>query len=120
MLVNKTTGKTIIEKTRLASTAWNRLRGLMFEKQELFDYALVFCLPREGIMPASIHMLFVFFPIDIVFLDKNKKTVDIVRGIKPFTPNYAPKNPAKFFIELPETMAKGIKLGDVLEWKSSS
>ena len=115
MLANKST--VIMPKVRFADTSWLRLKGLMFENQSLFDYALVFDLPEESVLHATIHMLFVFFPIDIVFLDKNKNVVDIVKGIKPFTPSYSPKKPAKFLIELPEGKANGIKEGDILDWK---
>lgn len=116
MLVNKTTGAKIASKVKMANTPWQRMKGLMFEKKELFDYALVFSLPKESIMQASIHMIFVFFPIDIVFLDKNKKVVEIANNIKPFTPNYAPKKPAKFLIELQAGKASGVKNGNFLEW----
>ncbi|MDD5148265.1 MAG: DUF192 domain-containing protein [Candidatus ainarchaeum sp.] len=116
MLVNKSTSKKIMPKVRLADNSWLRLKGLMFENQAVFDYALVFDLPSESVLHATIHMLFVFFPIDIVFLDKGKKVVDIVRGIQPFTPSCSPKKPAKFLIELPAGKASGIKEGDLLEW----
>ena len=43
---------------------------------------------------ASVHMLFVFFPLDLVFLDKNKRVVDKKEGFRPFSLNYTPKKPA--------------------------
>jgi len=117
MLFNKTKNKQVMPNTRIAATHWNKLKGLMFEKPQQFNYALVFPLARESIATATIHMLFVFFPIDVVYLNKNKEVVDIVRSLKPFTPSYAPKKPSKFFIELPEGKSKSISLGDELEWK---
>ncbi len=116
MLLNKSNSKKIIFKVRIADTSWKRLRGLMFENQALFDYALVFNLPRESVLQATIHMLFVFFPIDVVFLDKNRKVVDVIKSLLPFTPSCSPKKPAKFLIELPAGKANGIKEGDELDW----
>ena len=116
MLFNKTNKKMLMQTVRIASTSFNKLKGLMFENQQKFDYALVFPLPRESIAMATIHMLFVFFPIDVVYLDKNKKVVDIAKGLQPFTPSYSPKKPSKFFIELPAGKSKGISLGDELGW----
>lgn len=116
MLYNKTTKQEIIAKTRIAKGFFSQLKGLMFEKQKNFDYALVFPLPFESSLGASIHTLFVFFPIDVVFLDRQKKAIEIAIAVKPFTPLYAPKKNAAFFIELPAGKAKNIKPGHVLEW----
>jgi len=116
MLVNNRTGKKIMEKVILAESHWEKLKGLMFEDPKRFNYALVFCLPRESIANATIHMLFVFFPIDIVYLNKDKKVVDMAKNVQPFALGYAPEKPSKFFIELPAGKASGIKKGDMLEW----
>ncbi len=119
MLFNKTTKRKVIGRIVLAQTPWQRLKGLMFEKPERFKYGLVFALPRESRSAATIHMFFVFFPIDVVFLNKGKRVVDIVRKLQPFTPSYTPKKPAKYLIELPEGKSRGVKEGHVLEWQDS-
>lgn len=49
----------------------------------------------------SLHMFFVFFPIDVLFLDKNKKIIEIKRNLKPFS-SYRSKKKAKFIVELAE------------------
>jgi len=76
MLFNSLTGKTLIQKTKKANSSWSRFKGLMFEQKKKFDYALIFELDSETKVGASIHMMFVFFPIDIVYLDASKKVVD--------------------------------------------
>lgn len=115
MLTNSATGKTIIAKTRIADTTFRRFKGLMFKSKENFDYALVFELPSETKFGASIHMMFMNFPIDIIYLDSSKKVVDKAT-VKPWLLNYTPKNPAKYFIEMPVGYAKGIELGAKIEW----
>ena len=116
MLYNKTKKQKIIEKVRHARGFLGMLKGLMFEKKERFDYALVFELPVEDRLSASIHTFFVFFPIDVVFLDNEKKVVDIAKNLKPFAPFFVPKKPAKYFIELPNGKTAGIERGNTIEW----
>ncbi len=116
MLYNQTKKRKVIEKTRVAGTPWQRLKGLMFENAASFDYALVFALPRESRPAAAIHMFFVFFPIDAVFLDRGKRVVDIARNLRPFTPSYMPKKPAKYIIELPCGKGSVIEQGNELQW----
>ena len=117
MLYNKTSERKIMEKTRVAKSLFSQFKGLMFERKKSFDYALVFVLPRESRIAASIHTFFVFFPIDVVFLDGKKKVAEIVHALQPFTPLYAPKEKTAYFIELPEGKSAGIKKGDILEWQ---
>lgn len=116
MLINKSSGRKVSGKVKFANGFFGKLRGLMFESRENFDYALVFELGRESRAGASIHMLFVFFPIDVVYLDAGKRVVDVVRRLKPFALNYTPKKAAKYFVELPTGKAAGIKEGDEIAW----
>ncbi|MDD3083422.1 MAG: DUF192 domain-containing protein [Candidatus ainarchaeum sp.] len=111
----KVNEKKIGIKVRFANTSWQRLKGLMFEDTKKFDYALIFDFPKESIIGCSIHMIFVFFPIDVLFLNKEKKVVDKIT-LLPFTPNYTPKKPAKYVIEMPNEKAKKIKIGDKISW----
>lgn len=117
MLFNKTKNKQIMPKVKIADTHWKKTKGLMFEDKNKFDYALVFDLGKESQISATIHMMFVFFPIDVVYLNKEKRVVDIVKGLKPFTPSYTPKARSCYFIELPEGKASGIGINDSLEWQ---
>jgi len=49
----------------------------------------------------SLHNFFVFFPIDLVFLDKNRRIIEIKHNFKPFT-FYKSKNNVKYVLELTE------------------
>lgn len=117
MLRNATTGKTIMQKHRVAGSVFRRFKGLMLEKRENFDYALVFELGSESGIGASVHMMFMRFPIDIIFLDAAKKVVDKAT-LMPWALNYTPKKAAKYFAEMPEGKGKQISIGDKLEWKT--
>lgn len=116
MLFNKTKKTKIIDGVKIAGSFFKRLRGLMFAGGKGFDFALVFPLERESRLEASIHMLFVFFPIDVLWLDKNKRVVDKREALKPFVLSAVPKKAAKYIVELPAGKAKAVKTGDKLEW----
>ncbi len=116
MLYNKTKQRMIIQKISLADSLFKKFKGLMFERKENFDYALVFDFGCEVKTRASVHMLFVFFPIDLIFLDNQKRVVDIKEKFRPFELNYTPKKPARYLIELPQGSAFKIQVGDELEW----
>ena len=62
-------------------------------------------------------MLFVFYSIDVLFLDKDKGVVELKEDFRPFR-FYTPKNKAKYVIELPDGIIKktGTKLGDKISF----
>lgn len=115
MLVNKSNEKVISREEELADTGFRRMRGLMFRGR--FRKPLLFILPKETRLGASIHMLFVFFSIDVVYLDRNWKVVDLYENVRPFTLNIAPKVPVRYFIELPAGSVRkyGIRKGSRIE-----
>lgn len=113
-LINKTKKRIIIKKVKVAKTHAQRMRGLMLRKKA--DYALILCMPQESRISSAIHMLFVFYPIDVLFLNSKKQVVDKVLGLKPFALNYVPKRPAKYVVELPEGYGKKAEIGDLLKW----
>jgi len=94
-------------KIEVANTTLKKMRGLMFRKK--FNHALVFLLNKKTRIGASIHSFFVFFPFDIIWLDK-EKIIDLKQNVKPFTLNLTPKKPSDVFIELPAGTIKKAKL----------
>ncbi len=62
-------------------------------------------------------MFFVFYPIDIVFLDEKKHVVECNNCFMPFE-IYYPKTFAKYALELPTGTIKNssIELGDCITW----
>lgn len=76
---------------------FSKARGLMFSRK-LKDSCLLFVFGKE--IKISLHMFFVFFPIDVIFLNENKEVVDVKQNFRPFTV-YTSKKPAKYVIEMP-------------------
>jgi len=94
--------KDFLSKPIFCKNIFSKALGLMFSKPK----TLIFIFKREKII--SLHMFFVFFPIDVLFLDKNKKIVEIKENFKPFT-FYTPKNKALYIIELPRGIIQKTK-----------
>ena len=62
-------------------------------------------------------MFFVFYPIDVLFLDKNKIVAEMKENFRPFA-FYNPKNKAMYIIELPKGAIKKSKteIGDEIKF----
>ena len=112
MISNLTKKITIVKKKKYCKSVLSKTIGLMFSKR-IDDKGLIFFFNNEKIVP--LHMWFVFYPIDVLFLDKDKKVVEIKHNFKPFS-FYNPKNNAKYIVELPEGKADDISLSDLIEF----
>lgn len=109
----KVSSKTIAKEYSVAENIFSKGFGLMFRTK--VNKPLIFPFKEEKII--SLHMLFVFTSIDILYIDKNKKIVEIKENFKPFT-FYTPKNKSKYVIELAQGTVKNnsIKVGQVVSF----
>lgn len=115
-VLNRSKGTTVAEDPILANTFLSRLRGLMFRLR--FPKAILFFFPSVSPKRNAIHSFFVFFSFDAVYLDEEKKVIDIYESIKPFTPYVEPKKPARYLLELEAGAVRrfGIEVGDDIEF----
>jgi uncharacterized membrane protein (UPF0127 family) len=113
LIRNRRTGKTLAKNEIICQSAWSKARGLMFSKQR----NLVFIFRNEDIQ--SLHMFFVFYPIDVVFLNAQKRIVDIKENFLPFTCHSSKKH-ACMVLELQKGAVKrtGTKTGDFINISS--
>ena len=109
MIKNLSNNKTIAKNAEFCRSLFSRFVGLMFSPKN--NKAFVFEFDKEQFI--SLHMIFVFYPIDVLFLDGNKMVVDIKERFKPFT-FYTSKKKAMYAIELPKGTIKksGTKIWD--------
>lgn len=96
---------------RLCDTFACRLRGLTFRRRLGEDEGLLFVEPRESRLGTAIHMAFVFFPIGVIWLDREGIVVDKVVA-RPFRPYYAPQAPAQVFLEGPPALVSWVEVGE--------
>ncbi len=77
-VLNKTKDTVVVEEVTLATSMWARFWGLMGKKNLPAGHGLL-------IDPcSSIHMFFMRFPLDVVFLDKDGRVTKVVKEIKPW------------------------------------
>ncbi|MBU1201613.1 MAG: DUF192 domain-containing protein [Nanoarchaeota archaeon] len=106
-MIKNTTKKTVLAKEKkLCKSILSKTKGLMFSRR-IKDEGLVFFFDKS--QRVSLHMLFVFFPIDIIFLDEKKRVVEVKESFKPFT-FYTSKERIKYLIELPNGTVKKTKI----------
>ena len=115
MLRNLSSGTALATHVELCDTFLKRGRGLMFRRSLPRDRALLFVHRKESVSETTIHMLFVFFPIGVIWLDTNKRVVD-KKLAKPFRPYYAPSGPAQYFVECDPEVLDLARVGDQLGW----
>ncbi|HEY6963561.1 MAG TPA: DUF192 domain-containing protein [Gaiellaceae bacterium] len=99
-------GNAVCARCVVASRPWTRMRGLLGRTSLEPGEGMLF--PRTG----SIHMLFMRFAIDAVFLDGDLVVIDVARGLRPW--RFAVRRGAKYVLELAEGAAAGVQPGDRL------
>ncbi|MFA5338442.1 MAG: DUF192 domain-containing protein [Candidatus Omnitrophota bacterium] len=109
-IFNKTKGRYLAENAKVARTFLQKLIGLMFRASILSDAALIFHNVN------SIHMFFMRFPIDVIYLNRDNKVLKIKHSLKPWRMSSCIR--AKATIELPSRKARetATEIGDTLEF----
>lgn len=113
IITNKS--KKVLISTRLLNckSFGSKALGLMFRSK--VEIPLLFTFNKEK--RHNLHMLFVFCSIDVLFLDKSKKVVDVKENFKPFT-FYTPRKPCQYIIEMAAGTIKKSKtrIGDKISF----
>jgi uncharacterized membrane protein (UPF0127 family) len=98
-------GAVVCERCVVADKPWSRMRGLLGRSE----------LPAgEGILLrpcGSVHTMFMRFPIDVVFCDRELRVLSVVPGLRPW--RFAGKRGTKVTIELRagEAATRGVGAG---------
>jgi uncharacterized membrane protein (UPF0127 family) len=111
-VVHEQTGRVLATDVEVADSLFSRARGLMFRASIPDDYALVLEMGDGLFGPSTqtIHMLFVRFPIDVVWLVDDKVTR--VGQLVPWR-GFAGAQ-ANRVLELPAGGARGVEAGDTV------
>jgi len=91
-------------KAKELNSSFSQAIGLMFQKPK--PVLMNFKKERKNL---GVHMLFCFWPLDLVFMDKNKKIVELKQDLKPFC-FYNAKQPTQYLLELPNGSIKKHKI----------
>ena len=113
MITNTTKNTVIATEHKKCKNILAKTFGLMLKSQII---PLVFIFKKEKIIP--IHTLLVRKPIDLVYLNRQMRVVDLKENLIPYR-FYTPKARAMFVVELPENSIANsrIELGDIVSFK---
>jgi uncharacterized membrane protein (UPF0127 family) len=106
--LRKSDGTVVCARCEIASNPWKRMRGLLGRAS---------LAPDEGMLfrPAgSIHMFFMRFPIDAVFLDRDGAVIRIAESVRPWRAVAARGARAVLELRAGEAARRRIVPGDVL------
>ncbi len=114
---NLTKNKIISNNAVMCKDGFSKFMGLMFTTKQ--KKSLVFKFKKETNI--ALHMFFVFYPIDVLFLNKNKIVVDKKENFKPFT-FYKSRKKAMYAIELLNGIIRktNIEIGDKIEIRDNT
>jgi hypothetical protein len=104
---NNTKKETLTDKACICRSSFRKALGLMFSKKK----DLIFEFEKEKRI--SLHMLFVFFPIWAIYLDKHKKVI-AAKKLYPFISTFYPEEKARYIIEM--TRKPNVSLKDRIGW----
>jgi hypothetical protein len=101
-------GTVVCERCEVPESSFGRARGLL--GRDGLEVGEGMLIDRAG----SVHMFFMRFPIDVVFLDRDRRVVGVRHGLRPW--QVAAARRAVAALELPAGAAAeaGIEEGDVL------
>jgi uncharacterized membrane protein (UPF0127 family) len=93
-----------------------RLRGLMFRSNLPNNEGLLLVEARDSRIDTSIHMLFVPMDLAVIWINSEYAVVDTIlaRSWRPF---YAPRQPAKYILEIHPSRLNEFKIGDKIEFQ---
>jgi uncharacterized membrane protein (UPF0127 family) len=104
--LKKTGGELVCARCEIADRPWTRLRGLLGRSGLEAGQGMLF-------RPAgSIHTMFMRFPLDVLFCDRDLVVVGVERNLRPW--RTARRRGAKVVVELAAGAAAGVEPGDRL------
>ena len=98
-------------RAEIVDTIPTRTKGLMFRDTLPENQGMLFVFESED--RYGFWMENMNFPIDIIWIDKNNRVVDIVKNAEPCRPicqTYTPKDNAKFVLEINANLADQLNI----------
>lgn len=104
----------------IAETEYETQTGLMYRKAMEDNQAMLFIFENE--QPRSFYMKNTEFPLDIIYINKEKKIVSIQKNAKPFDNTSLPSNvPVLYVLEINGGLSDiwEINIEDIIEWDTN-
>lgn len=105
-------------RIKYCDTFLTQLRGFTLRSQLARDEGLLLVGKRDSRLDSSIHMLFVFFDLSVIWINSAMQVVDKVLA-KSWRPAYFSKRPAQHVLEVHPERWGDFEIGDGVEFKDA-
>jgi uncharacterized membrane protein (UPF0127 family) len=92
-----------------------RLRGLMFRSSISAERGLMLVEGRDSRVDTAIHMLFVYMDLAVIWINSEKIVVDTILA-RAWRPAYAPRQAARYILEIHPDRLEEFNIGDHIEF----
>jgi len=111
-LVERATGRLVVESLELADRPWRRLIGWQFRQRPPMGHGLLLTSCR------SIHTCWMRFAIDVIAIDRSGRVVEVRRAVRPWRAAILPAGTCAV-LEVPSGEA-AVAAGDLLAIDAAS
>lgn len=107
-----------LPRIRYCDTFLTQLRGFTFHPRLALDEGLLLVGTRDSRLDSSIHMLFVSFDLNVIWINSNMQVVDKIIA-KSWRPAYFSKQPARYVLEIHPERWGDYEIGDTVQFKDA-
>jgi len=112
---NRNTGETLIDSAKWCNSWFCKFIGFQFRSKLHPGEAIILVHEKESIRETSIHMLFVFTDLAVVWLNECGEITHCELAT-PWRLYYASPKPARYVLETNPHFLDGISIGDELDF----
>lgn len=105
-------------RIKYCDTFLTQLRGFTFRSRLPPDAGLILAGKRDSRLDSSIHMLFVFFDLAVIWIDSDMQIVDKIIA-RSWHPAYFSKQPARYVLEVHPERSDEFQVGDTVKFKNA-
>jgi uncharacterized membrane protein (UPF0127 family) len=105
-------------RIKYCDTFLTQLRGFTLRTRLSRDEGLLLVGTRDSRLDSSIHMLFVFFDLTVIWISSDMKVVDKVLA-KSWRPAYFAKQHARYVLEIHPDRWDDFEIGDTVQFKDA-
>ncbi len=100
------------------SSFFCRLRGLMFRRELPSEQGILLVQSRDSRADSSIHMLFMWMDIAVVWINNAGEVVDTCLARR-WRPAYFSKSPARYVLEMSTQYLNDFQIGDKVRFEEA-
>jgi uncharacterized membrane protein (UPF0127 family) len=114
-VIKRQNGQVLFESARWCSSFLCRLVGYQFRRRLKPGEALILVHGQDTVKASSIHMLFVFTPLTVIWVNR-EGLVTSVQLARPWRLHYASPKPASYVLETSPESFDRFQVGEELEF----